>query len=90
MGYMATEFAPEIQINFGSMILEFIYKSLCHPMQKIQYKAALCIVNFEQGITGTPDAKIMEPYMDKMLQQLAVIFENSMMKSNYIMLEGVL
>lgn len=46
MGYMAIEFAPEIQINFGSMILEFIHNALCHPMQKIQYKAALCIVNF--------------------------------------------
>jgi len=46
MGYMASEFAPEIQINFGSMILEFIAKSLGHSLLKVQYKAALCIVNF--------------------------------------------
>ena len=46
MGYMATEFAPEIQTNFGSMILEFISKAMMHPILKIQYKAILCIVNF--------------------------------------------
>lgn len=50
MGYMATEFAPEIQTNFGTMILDFISKSLSHGMLKVQYKAALCIVNFEQGL----------------------------------------
>jgi hypothetical protein len=50
MGYMATEFAPEIQINFGTMILEFIMKALNHPMMKVQYKAVLCIINFEQGL----------------------------------------
>jgi hypothetical protein len=32
----------------------------------------------------------MLPYLDRILSQLAQIFENSMMKSNYIMLEGVL
>ena len=63
MGYMASEFAPEIQKNFGAMILEFIYKALCHPMAKIQYKAALCIVNFEQGIAEEPEIKVMEPYL---------------------------
>lgn len=46
MGYMATEFAPEIQINFGSMILEFISKAMKHPLLKVQYKAVQCIVNF--------------------------------------------
>mgnify|MGYP000280076423 CR=1 FL=1 len=46
MGYMATEFAPEIQNNFGTMILEFISKAMNHPMLKVQYKAILCIVNF--------------------------------------------
>lgn len=46
MGYMATEFAPEIQVNFGTMILEFISKAMRHPMLKVQYKAVLCIVNF--------------------------------------------
>lgn len=46
MGYMAEEFAPEIQINFGTVMLEFISKALCHHLLKLQYKAALCIVNF--------------------------------------------
>jgi hypothetical protein len=50
MGYMSTEFAPEIQINFGTMIIEFILKALNHPMIKVQYKAVLCIINFEQGL----------------------------------------
>ena len=59
MGYMASEFAPEIQTNFGDMILEFIYRGLCHPMIKVQYKAALCIVNFAEGIQEHPDIKVM-------------------------------
>jgi hypothetical protein len=46
MGYMCNEFAPDIQINFGNMILEFICNAMNHPVTKIQYKAALCIVNF--------------------------------------------
>lgn len=50
MGYFSTEFAPDIQIYFGQMILQFITKALQHSMPKIQYKAAQCIVNFEQGI----------------------------------------
>ena len=50
MGYMASEFAPDIQINFGTMILDFISKAMKHPMIKVQYKAILCIVNFEQGL----------------------------------------
>jgi hypothetical protein len=90
MGYMASEFAPEIQINFGGMILEFIYKALFHPLQKIQYKAALCIVNFEQGIANSPEVTVMQNYLEGILAQLAVIFEQAMVKSSYIMLEGVL
>ena len=46
IGYMSSEFHPDIQINFGKMILEFICMGLCHPMPKIQYKSALCLVNF--------------------------------------------
>lgn len=50
MGYMASEFAPEIQTNFGVMILEFISRAMKHSLPKVQYKAVLCIVNFEQGL----------------------------------------
>lgn len=32
----------------------------------------------------------MEPFLDIILSELAKIFENSLMKSNYIMLEAVL
>lgn len=32
----------------------------------------------------------MQPYLDRMLNQLAKIFEYAMNKQNYIMLEGVL
>ena len=46
IGYMSSEFHPDIQINFGDMILEFICKGLCHPMLKLQYKSALCLINF--------------------------------------------
>jgi hypothetical protein len=41
------------------MILDFIYRGLCHPMIKVQYKSALCIVNFAQGIEEHPEIKVM-------------------------------
>ena len=90
LGYMCSEFAPEIQKNFGNMILQFIYQALCHPLQKLQYKAALCIVNFEQGIANETEVKVMEPFLERILTQLATIFEQAMSKQNYLMLEGIL
>jgi importin-5 len=74
MGYMATEFAPEIQTNFGGMILEFIGKAMQHPLLKVQYKAVLCIVNFEQGLAEHKDVKVIEPYLPSLLSHLARIF----------------
>jgi len=74
MGYMASEFAPEIQINFGSMILEFISRAMKHPIPKVQYKAVLCIVNFEQGLIEHKDVKVIEPYLPSLLGDLGNIF----------------
>jgi hypothetical protein len=90
MGYMATEFAPEIQINFGSMILEFISKAMKHPLLKVQYKAVQCIVNFEQGIADHREVTIMETFLPSILADLARIFENALSTSNFIMLEATL
>lgn len=90
MGYMSTEFAPEIQINFGSMILEYISKAMRHPLLKVQYKAVSCIVNFEQGLMEHKDIKVMEPYLDSLLTDMATIFDFALQKSNFIMLEAVL
>jgi hypothetical protein len=74
MGYMSTEFAPEIQINFGTMIIEFILKALNHPMIKVQYKAVLCIINFEQGLVQNKEVTVMEPYLEGIMGHLARIF----------------
>ena len=90
MGYMATEFAPEIQTNFGTMILEFISKAMVHPMLKIQYKAILCIVNFEQGLIDHKEVKVIEPYLPTILGNMANIFERALNSSNFIMLEAIL
>lgn len=90
MGYMATEFAPEIQVNFGAMILEFITNALKHPLLKVQYKAVQCIVNFEQGIAENTEVKVMEPFLNSILGDLSRIFENALSTSNFIMLESVL
>jgi len=57
---------------------------------KIQYKAVLCIVNFEQGLMDHRDVKIMDKYIDKLLEDMSLIFENSVIKSNFVMLEAVL
>lgn len=90
MGYMSTEFAPEIQINFGTMILEFICKAMKHPIMKVQYRAVLCIVNFEQGLIDHKDVKVIEAYLPTILADLGRIFEQALQSSNFIMLEAVL
>ena len=90
MGYMSTEFAPEIQTNFGTMILEFISKAMKHPLKKVQYKAILCIVNFEQGLAEHKEVNVIEPYLPTILSDMARIFEAALQQSNFIMLEAVL
>ncbi len=90
MGYMASEFAPEIQINFGGMILEFISKALKHAIPKVQYKGVLCIVNFEQGLINHKDVTVIQPYLPSLLSDMAAIFERAMAQPNFIMLEAVL
>ena len=90
MGYMASEFAPEIQMNFGTMILEFISRAMKHPIAKVQYKAVLCIVNFEQGLIEHKDVKVIEPYLPSLLGDLGNIFEQALLQPNFIMLEAVL
>jgi hypothetical protein len=89
MGYMASEFAPEIQINFGGMILEFISKALKHAIPKVQYKGVLCIVNFEQGLINHKDVTVIQPYLPSLLSDMAAIFERAMAQPNFIMLEAV-
>ena len=72
------------------MILEFISKAMNHPMLKVQYKAILCIVNFEQGLINHKEVKVIDPYLPKILTDLARIFEAALAQSNFIMLEAVL
>ena len=75
MGYMAEEFAPEIQTNYGDTILQFIAQGLEHPYPKVKYIAVKCIQNFETGIKDHPEVKIFENYLDKILGSLGKIFE---------------
>jgi len=92
MGYMSEEFAPEIQENYGDLILGFICKCLEHNYPKVQYKGALCIQNFETGLAEYKDKqiKIMDKYIDQILGSLGKIFENSLSGMSYIMLEAIL
>ena len=70
------------------MILEFISKAMRHPMLKVQYKAVLCIVNFEQGLIEHKDVKVIDPYLPSILEDMARIFENALTTSNFTMLEA--
>ena len=72
------------------MILEFISKAMKHPIMKVQYKAILCIVNFEQGLIDHKDVKVIEAYLPTILADLGRIFEQALQSSNFIMLEAVL
>lgn len=92
MGYMSEEFAPEIQENYGDLILQFICKCLEHSYPKVQYKGALCIQNFEKGLSEHKEKNItiMEKYIEQILGSLGRIFENSLSGMNYIMLEAIL
>ena len=90
MGYMSEEFCPEIQRNYGKMILEFIVKSLQFPALKVQFKAVQCLQNFEKGLAEHKDITIMEDYLPTIMQELARIFEFSINKSEYILMDAVL
>jgi len=68
------------------MILEFVSKAMKHPIIKVQYKAVLCIVNFEQGLIEHRDVKVIEPYLPSILSDMGRIFENALQNSNFIML----
>ena len=72
------------------MILQFIIKSLQFPALKVQYKAVQCLQNFEKGLAGHKDIKVMENYLPTIMQELARIFEYSLGKTNYILLDSLL
>lgn len=90
MGYMAEEFAPQMQQNYGELMLQFIIQSLQFPALKVQYKAVQCLQNFEKGIADNKDIKVMEAYLPVIMQELARIFEYSLAKFNYILLDSLL
>lgn len=56
------------------MILGFISNALNHNILKVQYKAVLCIVNFEQGLIDHREVRVMDNYLDKLLTDMAAIF----------------
>lgn len=90
MGYMSEEFAPELQQNYGEMMLQFIVKCLQYPALKVQFKAVQCIQNFEKGLAEHKEVKVMEGFLPLIMQELARIFEYSLNKTNYILMDGVL
>lgn len=90
LGYMSEEFAPEIQINYGDMILNFIIACLKFPALKVQYMAIHCIQNFEKGITTHKDVKIMEKYLPIMMPELGKLFDFGLSKMNYNLLDALL
>lgn len=45
-GYLSDEFCPEIQNNYGKMILTLIVKGLSNPLPKLQLKSVQCIQNY--------------------------------------------
>lgn len=90
MGYMSEEFAPEIQTTYGALMLEFIIACLQYPALKVQFKAVQCLQNFEKGLMDHRDVKIMETYLPQIMQEIARIFEYSLAKMNFILMENVL
>lgn len=46
IGYLSEQFSPDMQTNYGDMILTFITKALAHKFPKVQFKAVQCIQNF--------------------------------------------
>jgi hypothetical protein len=68
IGYMAEEFSPELQQNYGAVILEFVIRCLQYPALKVQYKAVACIQNFEKGLDEHREVKVMEQYLPRIVQ----------------------
>ena len=74
MGYFAEEFAPELQQNYGDMILQFVIKALQFPALKTQFKAVQCLQNFEKEMGKHKEVRVMEKYLPAIMQELARIF----------------
>jgi hypothetical protein len=74
LGYMSEEFAPELQVNYGNIMLEFIIACLQYPALKVQYKAVQCLQNFEKGLMEHREVKVMEKYLPQIMQEIARIF----------------
>jgi|JI7StandDraft_1071085.scaffolds.fasta_scaffold67635_2 predicted sugar kinase len=72
------------------MILEFIINCLQYPALKVQFKAIQCLQNFEKGLMEHRDVNVMEKYLPQIMQEIARIFEYSVMKMNFILMENVL
>lgn len=71
-------------------MLEFMIACLQYPALKVQFKAVQCLQNFEKGLMDHREVKVMEQYLPQIMQEIARIFEYSVMKMNYILLEDVL
>lgn len=90
MGYMSEEFAPDIQKNYGNLMLEFVITCLQYPALKVQFKAIQFLQNFEKGLMEHREVTVMEKYLPQIMQEIARVFEYSVMKMNYILMENVL
>jgi hypothetical protein len=56
----------------------------------VQYKAVQCLQNFEKGLMEHKEVKVMESYLPRIMQEIARIFEYSVMKNNFLLMEAVL
>lgn len=72
------------------MMLEFIIACLQYPALKVQFKAIQCLQNFEKGLMDHREVTVMEKYLPRIMQEIARIFEYSVSKINFILIENVL
>lgn len=66
LGQLSTDLAPELQENFGGLVLPGLISKLSGSTFKVQAHAAAALVNFSESATK----EIMDPYLDDLLSQL--------------------
>jgi hypothetical protein len=50
LGYLCDEFSPDVQLQFGELVMNQFLRGLKHSMTKIQYKSVLALQNFCVGV----------------------------------------
>ncbi|KAK9472625.1 armadillo-type protein [Dipodascopsis tothii] len=72
VGQMSTDFADDLQRDFGSRVLPALIQVLQSPEPRVQAHAAAALVNFSEEA----EKETLEPYLDSVLTHLLTLLQS--------------